>query len=177
MQSRFSKVDWFSIVSIPFVLDAILTNGENVEQKLVNQPAISNWNIEKSVFHFDVTNWHTHLCPLYKSVCKYFANDKNWKLYARKLSAEIVRASFEKFLEGFVPKAKNALAGKFSEKERSIFWGHILFFAFRHGLKTETGIPFGSEEKRVFLNSYLGGFNAPFGTTEEFEKLLEANFG
>lgn len=163
MQSKFTKDEWFSIVSIPFALDAILTNGANFEQRLI--------------FQSDVTNWHTHQCPLYKSVCKYFSNEKSWEQYARKSSEKIMGASFEKFLEGFVPTARNALAGKFSEKERSIFWGHILLFAFRHGLKTETGIPFGSEEKREFVNSYLGGFNAPFGTTKEFEKLLEVNFG
>ena len=86
-------------------------------------------------------------------------------------------ASFEKFLEGFVPTARNAIDSNLSEKEKSVFFGHILLFAFRHGLKAGTGIPFGSEDKREFVNSYLGGFNAPFGTTKEFEKLLEANFG
>ena len=163
MQSKFTKDEWFSIVSIPFALDAIFTNGANFEQKLI--------------FQSDVTNWNSHQCPLYKSVCKYFSNEKSWERYARKSSEKIVGASFEKFLEGFVPTARNALDSNLSEKEKSVFFGHILFFAFRHGMQAGTGIPYGSDEKKMFLNNYLGGFVAPKGTTNELEKLLESNFG
>ena len=163
MKSSFSNEEWFAVVSIPFALDTMLTNGANVEQRLI--------------FQSDINSWNDFSCPLYQEICKYLAVEKNWEEYAGKMAKKVTSTSFSSYLESFVPVAKKAINKTMKPKQQAVFFGHILYYAFRHGMVAGTGVPFGSAEIQGFLDSYLAGFEAPKESSAELERLLKEKFG
>ena len=129
------------------------------------------------IFQSDINSWNDFSCPLYKEICKYLAVEKNWEEYAKKMSKKVTSASFSGYLESIVPVAKKALNKTMKPKQKAVFFGHILYYAFRRGMLAGTGVPFGSVEIQESLNSYIAGFDAPMESRAELERLLKEKFG